>query len=443
MQALHELPATTLDALLTARLQAINELKRQPEYAQLFFSGTYGGHPPLCLRFAQPVECTKICFRLQDEAEQLCLGGITLAPEEARQDKAVFSFSPEPPVFSATDAAVGQDITQAFSTSAGEAPRAYIHFAKPVRLAGMTVTNREKQLWRNHSLQISLTDAAGKEETVFEQAPLVSSFMAALAASRQEHPLAQNCVAAVQQLDTIFLTLIYDACPKAMADLNIDDVALLTKIKHRVSEAVFFPNEREITTHGIIRSFRFWSKDERVAYLSDAMDTISQLKHISPYVTFAYGSVLGFVRESDGHIPHDADHDMLVFLPEKDHENHLSALAYIEKQLQALGMQFAGREEEMLVTKVVGPRSGHDVDIFIALYDEDNFVSTQPLFLGKYLHMNMIFPTAEVTVCGLHCPVPRNAIDYLTATFGKNWRTPLNTCINAKHNEKLLKSELA
>ncbi|MDL2266721.1 hypothetical protein LJC46_01880 [Desulfovibrio sp. OttesenSCG-928-G15] len=437
MKELHALAPEKLTNIVNSRLDSITTLKKQAGNENLFFSGTYAEHPPLTLRFSPPVITEKLAFRL-DDAGPLALGGIAYTTANAATAKAVLVLGDSGAAEAIDLAGALPPDTDMFTTQEGQPPCAYLLFAEPVELASLTVINRQRQLWRNHGLSVSYTDARSQEYLLFAHRPLVTAFMHAFEASRSEYTGDATLCAAVKKLDTILLTLIYDAAPKTMSDLSIEDIALLTTIKLLVSQKIFFPREREITSHGIVRSFRFWSEKERINYLKDACDIIAALEQISPYVSFAYGSVLGFVREASGHIPHDTDHDLVILFPEGENSTYEDAYILVERHLTALGMELRGRDTNMLCTKVAGKRSGTTIDIFPGFYDEQGLARAHPTFLGKYLRLVEHFPVAKAHICGVACPIPHNAVDYLGTLFGKHWRTPLNSCFTAEHNSKLI-----
>ncbi len=431
MKNLHVITQKALEELLDARISFMAELKERPEYDKLFFSGSYGGQRPLSLDCHPPITTRRLAFTLEGEGP-LSLGGISVRTRKNGLPRAVLRLSSENGPLS-TDFQCGVTVFPGiFTTGEGEAPRAYLEFSEPAAITGLTVTNRERELWRNHSLSIAYEDEEHVWRPLFSHGAQVEPYMEAVRASRYACSGDAAVLRAVETLDTILLTLMYDACPKNMMDLSISDIALLGIIKDHVSRKIFWPLEKEITPHGIIRSFRFWTETERMEYFRDAVDVVKLLEEISPEVIFVFGSVLGFVREQTCFIPHDDDHDIMIFYPESRFSSLDEAYTYTEEQMHARGLRLLRRLE--FVTKVAGPRSGKDVDVFVSLYDAQGLVAAHPYFRGKYLHMDMLFPVARSTIWGLKCNLPHNVVDYLTATYGAHWRTPLNSSFTSEHN---------
>lgn len=431
MKNLHAITPKTLKELLDARISFMAELKERPEYDKLFFSGSYGGQEPLSLDFHPPVSTRRLAFALEGKGP-LSLSGISVQTQENELPRAVLRLSSENGPASPDFQCGATVFPGIFTTGDGEAPRAYLGLSESSVITGLTVTNRERELWRNHSLSIAYEDEEHVWCPLFSHGALVERYMEAVRASRCACFGDTTVLRAVETLDTILLTLMYDACPKSMMDLSISDIALLGTIKDHVSRNIFWPLEKEITPHGIIRSFRFWPEAERMEYFKDAVDVVKRLEEISPEVIFVFGSVLGFVREQTCFIPHDDDHDIMIFYPESRFSTLDEAYGYTEEQMHKRGLRLLKRLE--FVTKVAGPRSGKGVDVFASLYDAQGFVTAHPYFRGKYLHMDMLFPAAKSTIWGLKCNLPHNVIDYLAATYGAHWRTPLNSSFTSEHN---------
>lgn len=431
MKNLHAISQETLKELLEARISFMAELKEMPEYRRLFFSGSYGGQPPLSLEVHPPVMTRRLVFFLEDEGP-LSLGGISIRTRDHVLPKTVLRLASEDGPVSPDFQCGATVFPGIFTTGEGEAPRAYLEFSEPAALTGLTVTNRERELWRNHSLSVAYEDEGRIWRPLFSHKALVEPYLEAVRASRHAFSGDAKVFRALEMLDTVLLTLMYDARPKSMTDLSINDIALLGVIKDQVSRKIFWPLEKEITPHGIIRSFRFWPEAERMEYFRDAVDVVQLLEEISPEVLFAFGSVLGFVREETCFIPHDDDHDIMIFYPENRFPSLDEAYAFTEEQMHKRGLRLLRRLE--FVTKVAGPRSGKDVDVFVSLYDAEGFVTAHPYFRGKYLHMDMLFPVARSTIWGMKCNLPHNVVDYLAATYGAHWRTRLNSSFTSEHN---------
>ena len=221
-----------------------------------------------------------------------------------------------------------------------------------------------------------------------------------------------------EKLFDIFKMVISGDYGEAHAALQTDAPFLSSAQKKEIrkvaSDAILFEREREWSSHGIWRSFRFWSLTEKKAYLEKCSNLISYLRNLTPYVVFGFGSILGFVREKD-FIAHDDDMDLLLAFPMGLVRDFTDAKKLVKDYLSAGG--FEPYNEGLTHMTVNG------ADVFIGFIDADSSVSWFPSKRGG-LEFNDVFPSITREIFGIECELPANPEKYLEVTYGLNWRDP-------------------
>lgn len=182
-----------------------------------------------------------------------------------------------------------------------------------------------------------------------------------------------------------------------------------------INECYLYKREREWTSHGVKRSFRFWSEQEKVDYLSFANEVIDALRGLTPNVCFGYGSALAMAR-SDDLIPHDDDLDLIIAMPGGSISG---AIPEVESYLTQRGFKLAG---SYVSHRHVGCGKGQSIDIFIGIQEGDYFSS----YPGprRAIKMGDVFPPNNKDLYGCSCPVPNNLEAYLSSVYGPDWKEP-------------------
>ena len=186
------------------------------------------------------------------------------------------------------------------------------------------------------------------------------------------------------------------------------------RLRAAISKQYLYAQELEWSGHGVWKSFRFWSLAEKVEYLHWANEVVRSLKKITPYVTFGFGSVLGFVREND-FIPHDDDMDLLVALPATES----STFAEAKKLL----MDHVAREGFNVYNENMTHFTSERVDVFIGFIESNESVSWFPSKSGN-LKLTDVFPTSTIEILKVPVEIPGKPEHYLEVTYGPNWRDP-------------------
>ena len=185
-----------------------------------------------------------------------------------------------------------------------------------------------------------------------------------------------------------------------------------------LNETILYDRNMEWTSHGIRRSFRFWSKAEKQDYIDTATDLMKKLTKLSPDVCLAFGSVLAVVRDKD-FMPHDDDVDTLIVFNKSQVATYKEAFSLIAKYLEPMG--YIIRAEVFNLLKVgIG---NCKVDVFVAIYDDDDTMGLYPNERHIMKRSDM-FPAKEVDFIGTKTLIPRDSEKYLAYTYGPKWRTP-------------------
>lgn len=182
----------------------------------------------------------------------------------------------------------------------------------------------------------------------------------------------------------------------------------------------FIPQQLEWTNHGVLKTFRFWTADEKAEYLRTSVEIIAALREITPHVCFGFGSVLGMVRDND-FISHDDDMDILIAFPATTGSTFNQKKQEIRELLEQTGFKVHGAN---LSHYGVNRGSGTATDIFIGFTEENSSVSWYPS--RRYLHrLEDIFPTVDFRMYGVECPIPNEPVRYLEKTYGLGWNFPI------------------
>jgi hypothetical protein len=195
---------------------------------------------------------------------------------------------------------------------------------------------------------------------------------------------------------------------------------LYVKIAGAANAFYLQPREREITTHGIKRTFRFWSVEEKHAYLRFCNEVIGLLRAAAgERVCVGYGGALALGRSNDL-IPHDDDIDVLVALPAERFGRFAAARDHVAAGLDGHELRISNAAPNILA--VHSPRLRFTLDVFVA-FDEDGYFSSFP-GPRRQIPMAHVFPAAAAELFGERVPVPADLEKYLAAVYGKDWRTP-------------------
>ncbi|MEZ0167564.1 LicD family protein [Microvirga sp. TS319] len=180
------------------------------------------------------------------------------------------------------------------------------------------------------------------------------------------------------------------------------------------------PYEREVTVHGIKRSFRFWSNSEKQGYLRHCNEIIDALSAAGIECSLGYGAVLGLIRGRD-FIPHDDDLDIIAIFDQSVAHSFPLALSILSSALAKSKFNVTGNHIAHRWVSKAGV--SFFCDVFVGIKEGD-FISFLP-GPRREIHYADVFPPLKTKIFGHECPIPRNPFAYLEKVYGPHWETPI------------------
>ena len=177
--------------------------------------------------------------------------------------------------------------------------------------------------------------------------------------------------------------------------------------------------DRQINSHGIKRTFQYWSSDQKHAYLDSTRLMIAVLTAGFKNTCIGFGAVLGLHRDNEL-IAHDDDIDVLIALDQSTRLNLPDALDLVEAHLTRHGYKVEGVFFSHLWVRTP---EGHRVDVFIGLIEDNGKLSFYPS-ARRTLTYDSVFPAKVTAFCGIDLPFPNDPLEYLDRTYGHDWKQP-------------------
>lgn len=195
---------------------------------------------------------------------------------------------------------------------------------------------------------------------------------------------------------------------------------LMMEMREAITRHLLEPMHMEWNHHGVRRTFRFWTKQEKVRYIKTANLFISELReHVSPHVCLGFGSVLSLVRDQDL-IPHDDDLDIIIAFDRSECPTLTEGFKRLVDFAERRGYTVRGHNSKSHRQFI---RKGtKKVDVFVGLREGDR-VSWFPQKRGS-LSMSDVFPPISAKLLGVECQIPANPIRYLESVYGPRWSKP-------------------
>jgi hypothetical protein len=198
--------------------------------------------------------------------------------------------------------------------------------------------------------------------------------------------------------------------------LSHDEVAHLQQL---VTQKLLSRRQLEFNLHGLRRTFRFWSENEKRRYLQFAVDVTESLQEMNGHACLGFGSVFAVVRDHE-FLSHDDDLDVIVGFEPGEADNLAQARELVKKWLTRHGFKVVG--SYVSHTWVYPPWGGPKVDVFVGLFEGDS-IAWYPGRRGQ-LTRDIVFPASKRELMGIDCPVPNDPELYLERVYGPGWATP-------------------
>lgn len=337
----------------------------------------------------------------------------------------------------------------AVSTARRQQPRLEITFDRPVTLRKIQLRNvadGELSLG-NRGIQVLVRSGEGVWNTIYDGVQRERTFVHAVERRYAGQTLPQRAgtrfsrLVRRQSAESACGSLGADAVPidrgadliKILTELQLGDYRYVESNLRRVdldpdqlarfragaNTHLLAERKREWSLHGIKRTFRFWSEQEKQDYVGFAVDVVRCLQDLNENASLGFGTVLGLVRDHDL-IPHDDDADVVIGF-EPDQAATLSDGRKLIKQcLQDHGYIIS--KDRVAHYWVESPGIRRKLDAFAGIFEGDR-ISWYPGKRGV-LTRQMMFPPTYIDRFGHSCPVPRETERYLETIYGPDWKTP-------------------
>lgn len=291
-----------------------------------------------------------------------------------------------------------------------------IDFENAVDITSLRLRNVDTATSLRARLLRVLVTAGGQTHTVFdgaERATELGRTLDGAAAHRAGSP------ALADLMPVLAKTIRGEYLPARIA---LDEVKADGETKKHfrklMSTEVLAGRSMEWTIHGLQRSFRFWSPNEKRDYTRMTAQAAQTLSELTPNVCFGFGAALAVVRDGD-FIPHDDDLDLIIGFEPHEAPDLPAACRLVEEFLTSRGYTVKGN---FTAHRHVSWKGGKPIDVFAGLFEGDT-ISWYPGKRGS-LQRDTMFPVSSAPLHGVTVPLPRNPLLYLETVYGAGWRRP-------------------
>ena len=411
-------------SVFEARAEAILGLRKN-FFPDLFFQSDTTEEPLRVRLPDQPISCVR--FELS-EPGALHLGSMSLEDADGKisdlSNAALHTSSVYPGSEKALDARLffeKQWARVGFHTKKDRAPWAEARLPVAGAYRRLIVNNRSgKWASRAWALRIKVQTAESEWLEVYDHQARRRMFEAVLTGSIAGYPPEDH--PAIGAFDRIVLEALAGEFRGTKKNLRAEpgvsrqDKADMRKV---VNDRILLSREVEWTTHGVTRSFRFWSDAEKIEYLKEANQLVEDLRAVTPDVCLGFGSVLSIVRDRNL-IPHDDDLDIIIAFPRSVVAKFPDGLKIVTEHLSARGYAVKGG---YVSHRHVSLRGSKAVDVFVGVYEDEDRVTWFPGPRAT-LKRDDIFPPIDAPLFGVPCAIPRNPFLYLEKIYGAEWGVP-------------------
>jgi hypothetical protein len=307
---------------------------------------------------------------------------------------------------------------KAFHSLLEDRPWLDVEFRDPVELTRVTIRNAGSSTNRARGLGVLAYTEDGECKTLYDGTRREKELRRSIARMlRYRGEETDNGIAGMAAIVGSLILGDYADVAKKLTGLGLtpSEEALF---RAQMNAQVLAPRELEWTSHGIRRSFRFWSAEEKRQYVRYTLEVVRDLRDLTEAVVFGFGSVLAAVRDGDL-IAHDDDLDVLVAFDSREAPTLAAGIQLVHDHLTARNYRVTG---EHVAHRWVQKEGVSKVDVFVGLFEGDT-VAWYPGSRGS-LTRQMMFPPSTGSLLGYGCPLPREPLQYLERVYGPSWRIP-------------------
>lgn len=304
-----------------------------------------------------------------------------------------------------------------FHTLKDDRPWLQLSLSSPTRLGDITVRNRrETHAIRAKGITISASADGVRWALLYDGNARLHEFRER-AMQLGEEWLPGDDGIKVREMVINAMTCQYELARKQFSGASFP-ARMRKPVQTALNDIVLQQRELEWTSHGARRSFRFWSRQEKVEYIELAANLVHDLRGLSSDVCLGFGSVLSVVREKDL-MAHDDDLDIVIAFPPEQARTLTDARRITKDYLVELGYQVSGNFFSHWHVR----RQGRKLDVFVGIHEQDGRIGWFP---GKRrgLRHDEVFPATTGNLLGVACPIPADPERYLEVVYGPNWRSP-------------------
>lgn len=409
----------SIDAVIAALGQA--EQVRSERFADLFFRGRRSQRPLVLQGLGRPVRHVRICggknTPLELEGIAVRDGGEDLLPLSLKTSTVAGGFDAK-----VQDMAVFRNTGESVALATQTGGQEWASFELPRTAEDLVLTvhaRDDRYTQRAWGLAVDVSTDGQDWTRVYSHIDRLVAYQKAIAPffAAKEEP-ARSALAAAHQIVVAIVQGSSEAA-RPMLDKSAFAEADRRRIKAALNQGLLRTLHREWTSHGIQRSFRYWSPREKADYLRNAKDVVADLAGLTPLACFGFGFVLGMLRSGD-FIPHDDDIDLIIGLPHRPGARLATELERVRNHLRAKGYVVSG--EHFNHVHVRKASWIHVFDVFVGFVEGDRaswFPSAR-----RGLAVEWVFPAQRINLLGVDCLFPAQPEAYLAATYGEGWRDP-------------------
>ncbi len=194
-------------------------------------------------------------------------------------------------------------------------------------------------------------------------------------------------------------------------------VAAVAMLKESLNRKILYPQDHELTHHGAMRTFRFWSDTEIDTHLDDVHGFLSKLNAVNYPSFIFFGTLLGVIRDNQL-IPHDDDIDTVCILPAMADATIPDYTQRMADILKEAGGRVVGNYPHHRHVSL-GRRA---FDVFLGV----DYGETVTLYSYKTVTCprSEIFPMDELEFRGKTYQAPASSEKAIARYYGPEWRTP-------------------